>query len=213
MKKILLFVLILIFPCYIFAAPTCDYEKKNELSKLANDITYETTYVKSKKTFTITLYNMIKGLALEYDGTMYSGNDKNIITLTGINEGTTAEVVIKVSGLNCDPFLRTLYIKVPYYNKFYGSRKCDEYIDKLSFCKQQFLSYELTEEIIDNAIKNLDEEYYEEPDPKPEVPDTPIEIILEFVQDYGIKIALISVSSLITIGIFNVIFRKIKHKI
>ena len=99
MKKILLFVLILIFPCYIFAAPTCDYEKKNELSKLANDITYETTYVKSKKTFTITLYNMIKGLALEYDGTMYSGNDKNIITLTGINEGTTAEVVIKVSGL------------------------------------------------------------------------------------------------------------------
>lgn len=213
MKKILVFVLIMMFPFYVFATTECDYEKKNELAKMANSITYETTYVKSKRTFNITFYNIINGLSLEYDTSSYSGNDKNVVTLTGVKEGQMAEVQVKISGLNCEPFLRTMYIKVPYYNNYYGSKKCDEYIDKLAFCKQQFLNYELTEEIFDNAIKNLEGSYQEEPTQEPEVNTNTVEIILEFVKDYGIKIALISVSSLITIGIFNIIFRKIKHKI
>lgn len=211
MKKLLV-ILLLCLPIFVFA-DECDYQKKNELARLANYITYETSYSKSTDSFTVTFYNMIPGLALEYKTNIYSGNSSNEIKIIGIKEGTSMKVTVNVSGLNCTPFLRTLYINLPYYNNFYGSKKCEDYKDKITVCSSQFLNYDLTEDLLDKAIENHNGGYQEEPDPIPVVDPSGFEIVLEFVQDYGIKIALIAISSLITIAIFNVIYRKVKHKI
>ena len=112
--------------------------------------------------------------------------------------------------------LNTLFITLPYYNNFYGTQKCEKYVGKLTQCTYKFLSYELTEDILDGAIKSIDTEI------KPVIPEPVVkktffekayETVKTFLTDWGINIGLFLFFGIVTAVIGEKIYRKIKHGI
>ena len=195
----------------------CNTSERNELKSLAQDITYEKSYSMSDKVFTIKFYNVFPGLLLRINGSIYSGNsnDNYSVELTNLVEGTRVSADV-LETIGCDETLNTLFITLPYYNTFYGTQKCEKYIGKLTQCTSQFLSYELSESILDSAIESLGNEI------KPDIPDKPVkktffqkayEVTKTFLMDWGISIGLFIFFGVITAIIGEKIFRKTKHGI
>lgn len=195
----------------------CTDSKYNELKGLASDITYETSYSMSSKTFTVTFYNVFPGMYLMINKNVYisNGSDNYAVTLSGQEEGKYLTVYVEASG-DCTGTLNTIFITLPYYNSFFRTQKCEPYEDKLKLCSSKFLSYRLTEEILDDAIAQIDKKI----DPVV-VPETPKKTIFELIVDaakdfffsWGINIIVFVVFGAITALIGNKIFKKVKHGI
>ena len=142
MKKKIFVILISIFVMISSVNATCDDNERNRLKSLSKDITYETSYSISTKTFTIKFYNVFPGLIIGInDGTIKGGdnNDSYSVTIDNIKEGEhlTADIY---DSIGCNEKLNTLFITLPYYNNFYGTQKCEKYVGKLTQCTYKFLS-------------------------------------------------------------------------
>ena len=91
---------------------------------------------------------------------------------------------------------------------------CDGYEDKLYTCSTQFTSYYVSEEIVKLSIRNYETKRipieHDTELPKEEKP-TVLEKAKEIVNKWGIRIALLIGSSLITIIIGNNKYRKEVH--
>lgn len=218
MKKKLLIVLLLMMPFFIDAKSVdCDYDLYLEYQKASMNIDYETSYSVKDKTFTIKFYNVLNNMYLNYASRVFSPalTESTEVSITGIKEGTTVKLSVNTSAdhTNCSTSLRNIQITLPYYNKFYGSEKCEPYKNKLAICKSTFLDYEPTEDLLDDIINNYNNTI--EPEPEPDVnPDrTFLDDILDFTIEWGIQILLVAVSSALTVLIFNAKLRKIKHGI
>ena len=195
----------------------CTDSKYNELKGLASDITYETSYSMSSKTFTVTFYNVFPGMYLMINKNVYisNGSDNYAVTLSGQEEGKYLTVYVEASG-DCTGTLNTIFITLPYYNSFFRTQKCEPYEDKLKLCSSKFLSYRLTEEILDDAIAQIEKKI--DPVVKPETPKkTTFELIVDAAKDFffswGINIIVFVVFGAITALIGNKIFKKVKHGI
>lgn len=195
----------------------CTDSKYNELKGLASDITYETSYSMSSKTFTVTFYNVFPGMYLMINKNVYisNGSDNYSVTLSGQEEGNYLTVYVEASG-DCTGTLNTIFITLPYYNSFFRTQKCEPYEDKLKLCSSKFLSYRLTEEILDDAIAQIEKKI--DPVVKPETPKkTTFELIVDAAKDFffswGINIIVFVVFGAITALIGNKIFKKVKHGI
>lgn len=218
MKKKIFVIFISIFLMISSVNAACDNSERNRLKSLSNDITYETSYSISTKTFTIKFYNVFPGLIIGInDGTIKGGdnNDSYSVTIDNIKEGEHLTANIYDS-IGCDETLNTLFITLPYYNTFYGTQKCEKYVGKLTQCTYKFLSYELTEDILDGAIKSLDTEI------EPIIPESVVkktffekayETLKTFLTDWGINIGLFLFFGIVTAVIGEKIYRKIKHGI
>ena len=212
MKKILLFVLLLV-PVFVYA--DCDNEKIVTLGKFASNIKYETEYSKSSGKYTVTFYNVVDGIYLEYNNQSYYRNEDNEVKISGLDDGITLDVVAYPSGLGCRSSLITFNIKLKYYNTFYNDSRCKKYIEegcKVVYCTSQFLEVEPTEDLFTGAIKNTcGEPAIPLPEPEPE--PTFFEKVLDFMLDYGIKFILIAGSLTGSILFFTNRYRKMKHGI
>ncbi len=157
MKKKIFIVFISMFLMLGSIKAECTDSKYNELKGLASDITYETSYSMSSKTFTVTFYNVFPGMYLMINKNVYisNGSDNYSVTLSGQEEGNYLTVYVEASG-DCTGTLNTIFITLPYYNSFFRTQKCEPYEDKLKLCSSKFLSYRLTEEILDDAIAQID---------------------------------------------------------
>ncbi len=217
MKKKIFIIFISMFLMLGSIKAECTDSKYNELKGLASDITYETSYSMSSKTFTVTFYNVFPGMYLMINKNVYisNGSDNYAVTLSGQEEGKYLTVYVEASG-DCTGTLNTIFITLPYYNSFFRTQKCEPYEDKLKLCSSKFLSYRLTEEILDDAIAQIEKKI--DPVVKPETPKkTTFELIVDAAKDFffswGINIIVFVVFGAITALIGNKIFKKVKHGI
>mgnify|MGYP004626405589 CR=1 FL=1 len=222
MKKKIILVLFLVMPILINAKNTnstsnCDYSIFIEYQKAAMNIEYETSYSVKDKTFSIKFYNIMKGIYLNHDNTIYSTSEseENEVVVNGLSEGQTIKFAVNSSAdnTNCNSSLRILQVTLPFYNTFYGTAKCGEYKNKLTICSSKFLDYKPTEELLDSMIDNYNNTIPTVTPDDPEVNRTFLDDILDFTVQWGIQILLIVVSSVVTILLFNGKLRKIKHGI
>ena len=119
MKKKIFIVFISMFLMLGSIKAECTDSKYNELKGLASDITYETSYSMSSKTFTVTFYNVFPGMYLMINKNVYisNGSDNYSVTLSGQEEGNYLTVYVEASG-DCTGTLNTIFITLPYYNSF-----------------------------------------------------------------------------------------------
>ena len=144
-----------------------------------------------------------------------NGSDNYSVTLSGQEEGNYLTVYVEASG-DCTGTLNTIFITLPYYNSFFRTQKCEPYEDKLKLCSSKFLSYRLTEEILDDAIAQIDKKI--DPVVVPETPKkTTFKLIIDAAKDFffswGINIIVFFAFGAITALIGNKIFKKVKHGI
>jgi hypothetical protein len=211
MKKIIILLLI-IFPITINAA-TCDSNKHSEYQDYVNYIKMEKEYSSSLGTYTVTLYNVANGLTVVFNNDNYRPDSDSKIVISRVKQGTNTNA--KIYGDDgCTNVAGTILINTPYFNKFYGSYECEDYIGKIAYCSSQFTSVKVTQDLLDTAINDYN---MMNNNKKEEVPEESIlpwyEKILEAVKIWGIKLALVLISSFGTIMLFNQKFRKLEHGI
>ena len=214
MKKIkCILLIVLLFPVFVNAS--CNYDKLDEDTKLSNDIDYELYYSTSTKKFNIRFYNLYENLYLIYNNKSYHGDSKHEAYINGIVEGTSMNISIYSNAKDCDGFIRTLPINLEYFNDFYGTANCEKYKDNLTICSSQFLPYKTDYNMVAAAIRNYESGYtVEETTEKEKVEEVSLFAnIQEFVNEWGILMILMILSSLITATIFRIKYRKIKHGI
>lgn len=213
-----LIICIFMFPCLIKADtstmnPGCDYKKEVELNKLASKISYEKVYNKERNTYTVTLYNVMSDLYLNYNGNVLNGGDDNTSVIEEIEEGTYMNIVVYSSSVSCYSSLMTLYITIPYYNPFYGGEECTPYEGILTVCSSEFLSYKINAQILKDAIDNYNNKIHNEPVPIRPKETTLISVIKNFISLWGMKIVLAAVSIGLSVWYFQIKLRKTKHGI
>ncbi len=217
MNKKMFIILISMFLMFGSIKAECTDSKYNELKGLASDITYETSYSISSKTFTIKFYNVFPEMYLMINKEVYIGSsgEDYTVTLSGQEEGKYLTVYVESTG-ECTRSLNTIFITLPYYNSFFRTQKCEPYEDKLTLCSSKFLTYRLTEELLDDAIAQIDKKI--DPVVEPVSPKkSTFELILDTAKDFflswGINIIVFVVFGTITALIGNKIYKKIKHGI
>lgn len=216
MKK-RLFIIICLFLMISNVKAECSTSRRNELKALSRDITYETSYSMGNKTFEVTFYNVFPGLLLKYNNNIYNGDfsDDYSVTIKNLSEGEYLTINV-IDSEGCNETMNTIFITLPYYNLFFGTQKCEEYVSKLKLCSSKFLSYRLTEEILDDAIKSLDTKIapVEKPDnTKTSTWQKIIDTVKTFFTNWGINIIVFIVFGSITVIICENIYRKVKHGI
>ncbi len=216
MKK-KLFIILCLFLMISNVKAECSTSRRNELKALSRDITYETSYSMGNKTFEITFYNVFPGLLLKYNNNVYNGDfsDDYSVTIKNLSEGEYLTINV-IDSEGCNETMNTIFITLPYYNLFFGTQKCEEYVSKLKLCSSKFLSYRLTEEILDDAIKSLDTKIapVEKPDnTKTSTWQKIIDTVKTFFTNWGINIIVFIVFGSITVIICENIYRKVKHGI
>lgn len=216
MKK-KLFIILCLFLMISNVKAECSTTRRNELKALARDITYETSYSIGNKTFEVTFYNVFPGLLLKYNNNIYNGDfsDDYSVTIKNLSEGEYLTINV-IDSEGCNETMNTIFITLPYYNLFFGTQKCEEYVSKLKLCSSKFLSYRLTEEILDDAIKSLDTKI--DPVEKPDNTKTStwqkiVDTVKTFFTNWGINIIVFIVFGSITVIICENIYRKVKHGI
>lgn len=209
-KKVIL-VLLLLIPFMVSAE--CDKTKHQEYVKLASNITYDNTYSKSAGTFSITVFNIFNGMHVKYGDKTYSPNSDNEVVISGITGGTYVSMDVYAND-GCEAIKR-INKQEPYYNKYYGSRECVGYEDKLTMCAHQFTSSEVTKSLLDKAIYNYNYNIDQNTDGNNN-DGTEASLytkVKEFLLNWGIKIMLLVVTSVLTWAVCSDKFRKIKHGI
>lgn len=216
MKK-KLFIILCLFLMINNVKAECSTSRRNELKALSRDITYETSYSMGNKKFEVTFYNVFPGLLLKYNNNVYNGDfsDDYSVTIKNLSEGEYLTINV-IDSEGCNETMNTIFITLPYYNLFFGTQKCEEYVSKLKLCSSKFLSYRLTEEILDDAIKSLDTKItpVEKPDnTKTSTWQKIIDTVKTFFTNWGINIIVFIVFGSITVIICENIYRKVKHGI
>ncbi len=212
MKKILLIILMLI-PFVVYGAE-CDHNKHDEYATFANNVNYDTDFNVDKRKYTINIYNIVKGLYVEYDGKKYERNSNNEVIIDNVDEGTYMTIYVYGDD-NCDSTLRTLFVNLLYYNKFYGTGVCVGYEDKLTMCNSQFTTSLVTEEILQTAKENYDNTIIQDAD-KQENNNSDVTLyskIRSFALNWGIKFVLVLVTIILSTAFYSSKYRKLKHGI
>lgn len=211
-KKLLLFLVLLVIPRIVFAE--CTYSEKYELNALSSYIDYNYEYNEASGLFTITLMNVNDKLEIRNKNyTYYPENNK--IVIENIEPGTRLSLDVYSTVYNeCyNEYLRVIYVSVPYFNRYYGSVLCKGY-ENLDICNSRFLDYKISNETFLLILKNYEYTLSDKQDDGNETVDEKwYEFVMNFFQEYFFKILVSVISFVISISIFNVIFRKVKHKL
>lgn len=209
MKKILL-IMLLFMPFFINAE--CDRELHKSYITYANDISYDTEYSLGKERFTVTLYNVIDEMKVVYNNKNYTAVNNEVV-IDNIKQGTRMDIRVFAED-GCNESVRTIVINQPYYNTFYGSSLCNDYVNKITYCTHKFTNTEVTEKLIKTAIENYEHEMVPvEKPPEEEPPLTTFQKISKFATKWGVRILLVLVSAVLTNWYFNDKYIKIKHKL
>ncbi len=210
MKKRLLLVMIFIFPLVINAS--CDTKVHEEYLKLASSITYDNNYNKANKNFTFTIYNITDGMYVKYGSNTLRPDSQNKVEIKSIQEGSNVKISIYAND-GCDQIKYIGYIE-PYYNTYYRTDECVGYED-MDECAKEFTSTRVTKDIMAKA-KEYYNKRYKQGDDNGEEEDASrsiFDIIKELVKIWWVKILLSVATTIISISLYRIRFRKIKHGI
>ena len=208
MKKILLIVL-LFMPFFINAE--CDRELHKSYITYANDISYDTEYSLGKERFTVTLYNVIDEMKVVYNNKNYTAVNNEVV-IDNIKQGTRMDIRVFAED-GCNESVRTIVINQPYYNTFYGSSLCNDYVNKITYCTHKFTDIDVTEKLVKTAIENYEHNMVQVVIPPVDPPLTTLQKISKFAKTWGIRIILVLLTSFLTNWYFNDKYIKVKHKL
>ncbi|MEG1143358.1 MAG: hypothetical protein RSD96_02130 [Bacilli bacterium] len=154
MKKILFVVSMLLSIIFSIKVQACTYSDEVELNKLASYTTYTYDYIDSTKMFNIKIINIPQELMVN-NKKEFIGPINNIVEINNIEMGSSLDIGIYASiKSSCpDKRLRTLYIRLPYKNEYYGTQSCVGY-ETTEVCKSKFLPYNLTSKIFRDYIRD-----------------------------------------------------------
>lgn len=212
MKKSLFFIILLVLPFFVNAE--CTYSEKYELNALSSYIDSSYQYNEETGLFTVRLVNVDDRLEIRYESTVLNAED-GIVLLDNIEPGSRLSLDVYSTIYNeCyNEYLRVVYISVPYYNRFYGSILCEGH-EHLDICNSKFLDYQISNEtfilILNNEDFTLEKE---EQSPTISGNSKWYEEFIVVLQDYYLKIIISIVTTILTVSICNVIYRKVKHKL
>ena len=212
MKKTFFLLILLAFP--IFVDAECTYKEKYELNALSSYIDYTYDYNESSQVFTVNLFNIDEKLELRYENKIYTP-DGGKVTLNNIEPGSRLfiDVYSTVQNECYNEYLRVVYVSVPYFNRFYGSILCDGHED-LDICNSRFLDYQISNQTFILLLNN-EEFTLNKDDETVEIVDEDkwYDVVIDTMQKYYIKFIVATISTVISISIFSVIYRKVKHKL
>ena len=209
MKKIILF-LLLVCPIVINALE-CDQKLYSEYVDYASRISYDNNFKKITGKFNIIFYNVIDGLYFKYNNkTYYPENDQ--IKIEGIAQGTDVMIYVYAND-NCNSSVRIIGIDEPYYNSYYNTSMCAGYENKTVYCSSQFTNMLVTRDLLIKAKENADRNAKEEKKETVVQEKSFMEKVMEFASSWGVKVALLVITSIGTFSYYNDKYRKIKHGI
>ena len=212
MKKVFFLLVLFIWPTFVNAE--CTYSEKYELNALSSYIDYTYDYNESTNLFTVDLFNIDSRLELRYDNVIYTPENGNV-TLTNIEPGSRLSVNVYSTVQNeCyNEYLRVVYVSIPYFNRFYGSVLCDGHED-LDICNSRFLDYQISNQTFILLLNN-EEFTLNKGEETEEIVDKEkwYDVLINTMQNYYIKFIVATMSTIVTISIFSVIYRKVKHKL
>ena len=111
----ILFVLLMLFPVLV-SADECDYDKLSLATDLMKEVNYKINYSEKNKTYSVTFYNVVDYLLLEYSGKTYYGDDSDNVIIKGLKEGSNFKVAIRTNISNCSSNTTNKYVNLPYVN-------------------------------------------------------------------------------------------------
>lgn len=214
MKKIL-FTFLLCFTGILIMKAECSYKELKELNAFASHV--ETSYKYNEETglFDLTVTNLGDKAFISESAKSYFPTDGQLI-VSRLVLGKTYKFFVQPTNQECmTEKLRTITINVPYLNSFYGSAACNEH-QNLSVCNSRFLSYKLSEKtflkLLQNDVEKKDEEIRKDDEIKEPEP-TMTDKIKSFIIDNYIKIILPIITVILSVSVYKIILRKIKHGI
>lgn len=209
MKKLILIIL-LCLPIFINAE--CDRNLHKTYITFAEDISYDTEFSISQNRFTVTLYNVIDEMSVKYNNISLKKNNGEVV-ISNVKEGTRMEIQIYADD-GCSETVRTIVINQPYYNTFYGSVLCNGYENKITYCTHKFTDVEVTEKLVETAIKNYEHVMVPvEEEEEEEEPLTKFQVFSRFATKWGVRIFLVFITAFLSNWYFNDKYIKIKHKL
>lgn len=212
MKKTLFLLILLAFP--IFVDAECTYKEKYELNALSSYIDYTYDYNENSQVFTVNLFNIDEKLELRYENKVYTPNGGKV-TLNNVEPGSrlSIDVYSTVQNECYNEYLRVVYVSIPYFNRFYGSVLCDGHED-LDICNSRFLDYQISNQTFILLLNN-EEFTLNKDDEAGKIVDEDkwYDVVINTMQKYYIKFIVATISTVISISIFSVIYRKVKHKL
>ena len=212
MKKTFFLLILLVFP--IFVDAECTYKEKYELNALSSYIDYTYDYNESSQVFTVNLFNIDEKLELRYENKVYTP-DGGKVTLDNVEPGSrlSVDVYSTVQNECYNEYLRVIYISVPYFNWFYQSVLCDGHED-LDICNSRFLDYQISNQTFILLLNNEEFTLNKDDGITESVEEQKwYDVVIDTMQKYYIKFAISVISTLISVYIFRVIYRKVKHKL
>ncbi len=211
MKKWLIAILLI---CPIFIKAECNYNKHTEFSNFANYITYETEYSKSDAKFTITFYNVIKGLSFKIGKNTFEPTENDTIVLTDIEEGRILDIYVYGTD-GCSSQVGNLNVTLPYYNPYYGTEICKGY-ENLTLCASNFTATKATKQMIEKTKESYDNVIIQESNETTEEPSAIKEIgskVWDFFVKYVSKVLLIIGSGVLSVIYYDNKLSKVEHGI
>ena len=188
MNKLKLLLLLLI-PLSVKA--TCSNQELARYKALGTNVN---SYYEYDNNFNVTVYNLSSELKIvnKNDNSTYTNpNGIGEIKINNISPGTSLTLGIYPNNGECSDYrIRTIYVNLPYLNKYYGeevcinnnNQLCSKWVNTNNYTKEQFI----------NEVKKTQEEEIIEPEPEPEVKNYSF---LEFLGDYYIIILLVIIVS------------------
>ena len=214
MRKFIVVSFIFFFSMIVVDAE-CEYKELRELNTLASYIQSNYEYNESTRKFDITITNLTDKFYIFYEGNRYDPSSGTVI-ISGVEEGTrvSAEVIVSIASECFNEKPRMIYVNIPYINHYYKSNLCNGHTS-LNVCNSRFLDYNLSESTFIKLIEQdkIDQDNNKKPSENKPYQEKPgfIEKTVEVVKDYSIPLIVVIVVSGITISIYSVVIRKIKH--
>lgn len=190
-KKILL--LMLIFPISVKAA--CTSKELTRLKNFSSNINTYYDYNEQDNKFNVTVYNLSNELKIinENNNNTYQTNDKiGKISIENLNPGDDIKLRAYPKAGECSEYItRTIYVNLPYYNKYYKDEVCKN--NSSNLCSKWVNTSGYThEEFVNKVKKEQQQEEIITPEPEPVVNKYGF---FDFLSDFYILILLLIIIS------------------
>lgn len=210
MNKKVLIILLLLFPIIISAS--CDENKHDVYRKISSSITYDNTYDKQASRFTVTIYNITNDMYIVVNNKKYTSNGNDEVVINDIRPGTNLGIYVYAND-GCDAF-KYISVREGYFNKFYNTSECAGYEKSIAVCSSEFTEFEITKAYLDGVKENYRKSFDGgDGSKKEEEPMSIPELFKELIKKWWVKVLLVVLTTSISISIFKVKFRKMKHGI
>lgn len=157
-KYIFIFALIILILIPINIKANCNYEDQSALNKLASHVNYDYEYV-GGNFFNVTISNVTNDLKLLYNNKYYTNLNGKVVLYNLKNNDENNIIIYSTESSRCPNIsIRTLYIKLPYYNQYSEREECKEY-SSFDVCSK-FVKKQISQDEFEQAIekKELQEE-------------------------------------------------------